>query len=103
MLVRALPLSYRARSNVGSVAKHRQEKGFPPLQEFVVDVIAPDGENLTDSKDANMLKELKLSSTAIRKYIVENSSKEAFTPRGPRGSSVSQQNDNKRGSGGTKP
>jgi hypothetical protein len=59
-----------------------------------VDVIAPDGANLTESEDMNVLRELKISSTAIRKYIVEKSGQlrreRSFTPRGRRDGAVSQ-------------
>lgn len=87
-----------------SVAKVREEKSLPPLKEFVIDVIAPDGANLADShsEDATALKELKISSTAIRQYIVERRHgdegeveedglvrRRSFTPRGKREPKVS--------------
>jgi len=64
----------------------------------VIDVIAPDGTNLT-SEDGK-LKELKMSSTAIREYIVARYAGGAgFTPRGPRQPVVSQQGGNSSGGG----
>lgn len=91
-----------------SVAKVREEKSLPPLKEFVIDVIAPDGANLANShsEDATALKELKISSTAIRQYIVERRQldegeggmgvgedglvrRRSFTPRGKREPNVS--------------
>jgi phosphopantetheine adenylyltransferase len=50
------------------VAKIRADKNLPPLKEFVIDVIAPDGTSLP-ADDAVALKTVKISSTAIREYI----------------------------------
>ena len=51
------------------VAKHRDEKGLSSLKDFVIDVIAPDGTNIPGDQSTD-LKNLKISSTAIREYIV---------------------------------
>jgi len=69
----------------------------------VIDVIAPDGTNLK-VEDAIKLKDLKISSTAIREYIVAKSKEEqhGFTPRGPRQPTVSQQSGGSSGGGSKK-
>ena len=52
------------------VHSYRKEKGLPPLQTFVIDVISPTSSNL-DHEDAEMLKQTKMSSTFIREWIVQ--------------------------------
>jgi len=94
--IQALIVSKETLSGANAIAKHRQEKDLPSLQEFVVDVIGPDGSNLTEADDSNVMKDLKISSTHIRKYIVERlllaRDQQGFIPRGPRVPSVSQPN-----------
>lgn len=101
--VQALVVSKETLSGANAIATHRREKDLPPLKDFVIDVIAPDGSNIT-SEDGSKLKDLKISSTAIREYIVATPSRTAeqskYTPRGPRQPNVSQSGSH--GGGGTK-
>lgn len=53
------------------VHRLRQEKSLPPLHTFVIDVISAT-EASVDDKDAEMLKNTKMSSTFIRRWIVQN-------------------------------
>lgn len=61
------------------VAKHRAEKGLPPLTSFVIDVISHNDTNL-DSRDVEMLKATKMSSTFIREWIVKQKSSAVYDP-----------------------
>lgn len=54
-----------------AVAKHRESKGLPALEVFVIDVISATSANL-DHQDVAWLKNAKLSSTFIRQWIVAN-------------------------------
>ena len=57
------------------VAELRKEKGFPPLEVYVIDVISSTSANLSHH-DAGWLKKTKLSSTWIREWIVNQSKQE---------------------------
>ena len=57
------------------VAEIRKEKGFPPLEVYVIDVISSTSPNLSHH-DAGWLKKTKLSSTWIREWIVSQSKQE---------------------------
>jgi len=52
------------------VAKLRAERHLPPLEPFVIDVISSSSMRL-DPGDAAALRSEKLSSTAIRQWIVD--------------------------------
>lgn len=52
------------------MAKLRAERGLPPLEPFVIDVISSSSARL-DPEDAAALRSGKMSSTAIRQWIVE--------------------------------
>jgi pantetheine-phosphate adenylyltransferase len=47
----------------------REEKGFPPLKTFVIDVISHSSHRL-DVEDVEAMKQAKMSSTYIRQWIV---------------------------------
>ena len=57
------------------VAELRKEKGFSPLEVYVIDVISSTSANLSHH-DAGWLKKTKLSSTWIREWIVNQSKQE---------------------------
>jgi pantetheine-phosphate adenylyltransferase len=54
-----------------TVAARRASQSLPPLQMFVIDVIAYDSSSL-NPEDAEMLKQTKMSSTFIREWISAN-------------------------------
>jgi phosphopantetheine adenylyltransferase len=57
-------------SSIGTqVDKCREEKGLPPLKTFVIDVISHSSGRL-EAEDVEALKQAKMSSTYIRKWIV---------------------------------
>lgn len=58
-----------------TVAKYRAQHELPPLETFIIDVISPENPNV-DDKDAEMLKQTKMSSTFIREWIVKVQSEE---------------------------
>ena len=57
-----------------SVARIRNEKGFPPLECFVIDVISATSADLV-AEDMEWLRKTKMSSTFIREWIVRNKDK----------------------------
>lgn len=69
--VQALIVSKETLSGAASIHRLRQEKSLPPLHTFVIDVISAT-EASVDDKDAEMLKNTKMSSTFIRRWIVQN-------------------------------
>lgn len=52
-----------------TVAAHRAQQGLPPLHTYVIDVISATSARLAPA-DAALLKHAKMSSTAIREWIV---------------------------------
>lgn len=58
------------------VDKYREEKDFPPLKTFVIDVISHSSRRL-DVEDVEGLKQAKMSSTYIRQWIVSRQKREA--------------------------
>ncbi|KAF8344153.1 uncharacterized protein EI90DRAFT_3114871 [Cantharellus anzutake] len=71
--IQALVLSHETREGAAAIAKHRKEKSLPPLEPFVINVISPTSSNL-DHDDLTTLKDVKMSSTAIRQWIVDHES-----------------------------
>ncbi|KZT71290.1 Nucleotidylyl transferase [Daedalea quercina L-15889] len=69
--VHALIVSKETLPGAASIHKHREEKGLPPLRTFVIDVISSSEASL-DDRDAEALKNTKMSSTFIRQWIVHN-------------------------------
>ncbi|KIP12272.1 hypothetical protein PHLGIDRAFT_62214, partial [Phlebiopsis gigantea 11061_1 CR5-6] len=68
--IQALVVSKETLGGAAAIEKIRREKGFPPLRTFVIDVISPSDFNLA-TDDADALRKAKMSSTAIREWIVE--------------------------------
>ena len=62
------------------VDKAREEKGFPPLRTFVIDVISHSSPRL-EVEDVEALKQAKMSSTYIRQWIVSRQNRGAGTRR----------------------
>jgi pantetheine-phosphate adenylyltransferase len=62
------------------VDKGREEKGFPPLRTFVIDVISHSSPRL-EAEDVEALKQAKMSSTYIRQWIVSRQNRGAGTRR----------------------
>jgi len=73
--IQALVLSHETRDGAAAIASYRKEHNLTPLEPFVIDVISSSSSYL-DPEDAAMLKNAKLSSTAIRKWIVEKRARE---------------------------
>ncbi|KAF9448022.1 Nucleotidylyl transferase [Macrolepiota fuliginosa MF-IS2] len=69
--IQALVVSKETLSGAAQIAKYRENKSFPALDVFVIDVISATSANL-DHQDAMWLKSAKLSSTFIRQWIVDN-------------------------------
>jgi len=67
--VQALVVSRETLPGAGSIEKLRAEKSMPRLEVFVIDVISAD--NTDHVPDAETLMKIKMSSTAIREWIVE--------------------------------
>ncbi len=57
------------------VAERRKEKSLPPLEPFVIDVISSSSSNL-EHDDIAILRDTKMSSTAIRQWIVDREKRE---------------------------
>jgi len=68
--IQALVLSDETREGATAVAKLRTERHLPPIEPFVIDVISSSSVRL-DPEDAATLRSEKLSSTAIRQWIVD--------------------------------
>jgi phosphopantetheine adenylyltransferase len=60
------------------VDKCREEKDFPPLKTFVIDVISHSSHRL-EADDVEALKQAKMSSTYIRQWIVSRQNRGAGT------------------------
>ena len=56
--------------------KFREEKAFPPLKTFMIDVISHNSSRV-EVEDAEALKQAKMSSTYIRQWIVSRQTREA--------------------------
>jgi len=69
--IQALIVSKETLPGASSIHKHREEKSLPPLHTFVIDVISSTEASL-DDRDAEALKNAKMSSTFIRQWIVQN-------------------------------
>ena len=65
-----------------SVATHRKEHDLPPLEPFVIDVISSSSANL-EIEDTALLRTTKLSSTAIRQWIVDQRTSAALSAATP--------------------
>ncbi|KAJ7582945.1 hypothetical protein C8J56DRAFT_1167953 [Mycena floridula] len=68
--IQALVVSKETLSGAKSIAEHRAKKSLPQLQTFVIDVISSTSACL-DAEDVDMLKQIKMSSTYIREWIVQ--------------------------------
>ncbi|TFY67042.1 hypothetical protein EVJ58_g1878 [Rhodofomes roseus] len=68
--IQALVASKETLPGAASIHKHREENGLPALRTFVIDVISSSEASL-DDRDAEALKNTKMSSTFIRQWIVE--------------------------------
>ncbi|TRM62564.1 hypothetical protein BD626DRAFT_569714 [Schizophyllum amplum] len=77
--IQALVVSKETESGAQAIAKHREEKGLPALQTFVIDVISPTS-HLLDAEDEHALRETKMSSTFIRQWIIEQQQQEDSHP-----------------------
>jgi len=67
--IQALVVSRETASGGNAVDKFREEKGFPPLKTFVIDVISHSSSRV-EVEDVEALKQAKMSSTYIRQWIV---------------------------------
>jgi len=67
--IQALVVSKETASGGNAVNECREEKDFPPLKVFVIDVISNSSRQL-DVEDVEALKQAKMSSTYIRQWIV---------------------------------
>ncbi|KZS93414.1 Nucleotidylyl transferase [Sistotremastrum niveocremeum HHB9708] len=67
--IQALVVSKETIAGAIAIREHRKKKDLPPLEEFVIDVISSDNSNL-EGEDAEFLKQSKMSSTAIREWIL---------------------------------
>lgn len=74
--IQALVVSKETASGGKAVDKFREEKGFPPLKTFVIDVISHNSSQV-EVEDAEALKQAKMSSTYIRQWIVSRQTREA--------------------------
>jgi len=68
--IQALVVSKETLPGAASIHKLRKEKGLSPLSTFVIDVISSSEASL-DDRDAEALKNTKMSSTFIRQWIVQ--------------------------------
>ncbi|EPQ58000.1 Nucleotidylyl transferase [Gloeophyllum trabeum ATCC 11539] len=66
--IQALVVSQETLPGAASIDKLRKEKSLPPLRTFVIDVISSTESSL-DHTNAELLKQAKMSSTFIRKWI----------------------------------
>ncbi|KLO18622.1 Nucleotidylyl transferase [Schizopora paradoxa] len=69
--IQALVVSKETISGAEAIARIRNEKGFPPLECFVIDVISATSADLV-AEDMEWLRKTKMSSTFIREWIVKN-------------------------------
>jgi pantetheine-phosphate adenylyltransferase len=67
-------LDVHIEAGVWIVASHRKEKGFPALEVFTIDVISSDSSKVPH-QSAEELRNLKLSSTFIREWLVSKGRK----------------------------
>ncbi|KAJ7632758.1 hypothetical protein FB45DRAFT_913394 [Roridomyces roridus] len=67
--IQGLVLSKETAAGGAAVAAHRAAHNLPPLEAFTIDVISATEPSLSDG-DADLLKRTKMSSTAIREWIV---------------------------------
>ncbi|EJD05866.1 Nucleotidylyl transferase [Fomitiporia mediterranea MF3/22] len=67
--IQVLVVSKETLGGASAIAKLREEKKYPALECFVIDVISATSANL-DSEDMEMLRQAKMSSTFIREYLV---------------------------------
>ncbi|KAI0005985.1 Nucleotidylyl transferase [Russula compacta] len=74
--IQALVVSKETAPGGKAVDKYREEKGFPPLKTFVIDVISHSSPRL-DVEDLEGLKQAKMSSTYIRRWIASRQKREA--------------------------
>jgi len=70
--IKALVVSKETIAGADAIAKIRKEKSLPPLAVHVIDVISADSHDVLDED----LKNTKLSSTQIRKWLAEQKEKE---------------------------
>jgi len=69
--IQALVVSKETLSGADAIAKIRIEKGLPPLERFVIDVISATSVDL-GAEDMELLRKTKMSSTFIREWVVKN-------------------------------
>ncbi|EKM55169.1 uncharacterized protein PHACADRAFT_94240 [Phanerochaete carnosa HHB-10118-sp] len=72
--VQALVVSRETLNGAATIEQIRKDKGLSPLRTFVIDVISHSDAKL-DVEDAETLRKIKMSSTFIRKWIVQQRSK----------------------------
>ncbi|KAG5638964.1 hypothetical protein H0H81_008184 [Sphagnurus paluster] len=68
--IQAIVVSRETVSGAEAVATHREAKGLPALQTFIIDVISPHLTRL-DPDDMEMLRRTKMSSTFIREWVAD--------------------------------
>ncbi|KAG6916597.1 hypothetical protein DXG01_006154 [Tephrocybe rancida] len=73
--VQGIVVSQETISGADAIAAHRSEKGFSPLQTFVIDVISPHS-SCVDPEDMDLLRSTKMSSTFIRQWIADKNVEE---------------------------
>ncbi|CCM06878.1 uncharacterized protein FIBRA_09186 [Fibroporia radiculosa] len=77
--VQALVVSKETLPGASSIHAHRKDKGLPPLETFVIDVISATEASIDDA-DAERLKSAKMSSTYIRQWIVDHQARPEKIP-----------------------
>ncbi|PCH37862.1 Nucleotidylyl transferase [Wolfiporia cocos MD-104 SS10] len=73
--IQALIVSKETLPGAHSIHERRKEKSLTALETFVIDVISAT-ESSVDDKDAEVLKNTKMSSTFIRQWVIEQRSKQ---------------------------
>ncbi|KZV84255.1 Nucleotidylyl transferase, partial [Exidia glandulosa HHB12029] len=71
--IQALVVSRETLPGATAIASHRKEKNLPQLEVFIINVVSRDAaEILGESVDSDTLVQSKMSSTAIRQWIVDH-------------------------------